>query len=110
MMNSVMLIGRLVKIHDFVLEEENKKAIEITLAIPRNCKNEEGCYDTDFIKVIVKSKVMISTTIEYCKTGDLISVSGRVCRLSDDNEMYILGNKISFLAMDKESVRDDKKY
>lgn len=105
MMNRVMLIGRITKIHDFIIveEEENRECIEITIAVPRYYKNKMGNYDSDFIKVLVKNKEIVSTTIEYCKMGDLIGVDACLCKLSNDNEMYIMANKISFLAMSKDS-------
>lgn len=103
-MNRVLLVGRITKIHDFIVaEEENRECIEITIAVPRYYKNKMGNYDVDFIKVLVKTKEILSATLEYCKMGDLIGVDGCVCKLSNDNEMYILANKISFLAMSKES-------
>lgn len=104
-MNRVLLVGRITKIHDFIVaeEEKNRECIEITIAVPRYYKNKMGNYDVDFIKVLVKTKEILSATLEYCKMGDLIGVDGCVCKLSNDNEMYIMANKISFLAMSKGS-------
>ena len=101
MMNRVVLVGRITKI------EKNRESAEITIAVPRYYKNKMGEYDVDFIKVIVKNltngyKEIVSTTIEYCGVGDLIGVDGCVCKLDTDNEMYILANKIRFLAMSKD--------
>ena len=103
MMNRVTLVGRIAKIHDFIVEEEDRECVEITIAVSRYYKNEMGEYDVDFIKVIVKDRKMVSTTIEYCEMGDLIGVDGCVCKLSNDNEMYIIANKISFLSAREES-------
>lgn len=107
MINRVVLVGKITKIHDFTIEEENRECIEITLAVPRYYKNKMGDYDVDFIKVLVKNKEILSTVLACCKVGDLIGVDGCVCKLSNDNEMYILVNKISFLAMSEDSEEND---
>lgn len=97
MINRVVLVGRITKI------EKNRESAEITIAVPRYYKNKMGDYDVDFIKVLVKNKEILATVLAYCKVGDLIGADGCVCKLSNDNEMYIMANKISFLAMSKES-------
>ena len=97
MINRVVLVGRITKI------EKNRESAEITIAVPRYYKNKMGDYDVDFIKVLVKNKEILATVLAYCKVGDLIGADGCVCKLSNDNDMYIMANKISFLAMSKES-------
>lgn len=96
MNNQIYLIGRLVSDPE-INETENGKITDITLAIPRSYKNEEGIYETDFIPVRLWRGIAESTT-EWCHKGDLIGVRGRVARLNDEDNLTIVADKISFLA------------
>ena len=50
MHNLVYLIGRLVSDPELKTTENNKEYTTITLAVQRNFKNQDGIYETDFIK------------------------------------------------------------
>ena len=95
MVNNLLLVGRLVSDPE-INETENGKVTDITLAVPRSYKNEEGEYETDFIPVKLFRQIA-STTVEYCRKGDLIGVKGRVARLSGEN-LKIVAEKITFLS------------
>ena len=69
---------------------------EITLAVPRSFKNDEGLYDTDFIKCILWN-VIAENTAEYCEKGDLIAVKGRLQCLGG-NELQVVAESTSFLS------------
>lgn len=97
MMNQVMLIGRMVSIEDI---ENNEKSI-LTIAINRNFKNSEGIYETDFIKCVLY-KIISGRVKEYCTKGDLIGVHGRVKCGSEDKNLEIVADKITFLSSKKE--------
>ena len=99
MLNQVMVIGRLV---ETPILEENEKGIKvtvITLAVSRCFKNDEGLYDTDFIKCETY-RTLAETTTEYCKKGDLVAVKGRLECL-DNNNLHLIAEKITFLANNK---------
>ena len=49
MMNQAMLVGRLTRDPEVVENESGTKYSNLTLAVPRNFKNEDGVYETDFI-------------------------------------------------------------
>lgn len=99
MNNQIILIGRLTK--DAELNEtEEKKVCNITLAVPRYFKNEQGLYETDFIPVILTGSIAESTA-EYCKRGDLIGMRGRIQGTNEN--LQIIADKVSFLAMRKEN-------
>ena len=69
MLNQVVVVGRLVDTPD-VKETENGKAVSnITVAVPRSYKNENGEYETDFLDCTLWGDVA-KTTYEYCKKGD----------------------------------------
>lgn len=93
MLNQIVLVGRLVSNPE--LEGEN---CEITLAVPRSYKNEEGVYETDYIKCQLHKEIA-KNTCEYCKKGDLIGIRGRV--QSTNNEIEIITGKVTFLSSKK---------
>ena len=47
------------------------------LAVPRNYKNSNGEYETDFVDCVLWTTVA-ENTAEYCKVGDMIGVKGRL--------------------------------
>ena len=81
MLNSVVLVGRLKEI------KENT----IIIAVPRNYKNEEGEYETDFIECQI-SKHMNEKVENWCKVGDILGIKGRV-----ETDNIIKADKITFL-------------
>jgi len=77
MVNQIVLVGRIARAPETKTSENGKKFATLTLAVPRNYKNSNGEYDTDFLDCTLWSSVAESTS-EYCKTGDMIGVKGRV--------------------------------
>lgn len=101
MLNQVIVVGRLVD-RPIVEENENgKKVSVITLAVPRSYKNTEGVYDTDYIECTLWSRIA-ENTAEYCRTGDVVGVKGRLARLSG-NELQVIAEKVTFLSSRKEN-------
>ena len=99
MLNQVVIVGRLVS-KPIVEENENgRKVSEITLAVPRSFKNDEGIYDTDFIKCILWNGIA-ENTVEYCNKGDIIGVKGRLECLGG-NELQVIAEKVTFLSTNK---------
>ena len=104
MINQIMLVGRLVKTPDLFITETGKKGSFITLAVGRPYKNQNGEYDTDFIDCTLWTGVAESTA-EYCKTGDIIGIRGRIqTRIVEDENglkekiMEIVADKVTFLS------------
>lgn len=106
MLNQVILVGRLT--HDIVLEkckdkdkfQEGKNYAVITLAIPRSFKNADGVYDTDFISTIAYDNIATNTA-EYISKGDIVGVKGRTAKSSQDSELQIIAEKVTFLSKSK---------
>lgn len=96
MLNQVILVGRISKELEIKESEEGKKLCTVTLAIPRSFKNQDGVYDTDFIKCFLWNSVAENTK-EYCHKGDLIGIKGR---LQNNNE--VIAEKVTFLSTNKE--------
>jgi len=104
MINQITLVGRLVRTPELDLTESGKKVSTITLAVPREYKNVNGEYDADFIDCTLWTGVAESAS-EYCKTGDVIGVRGKVqSRLIEKEDgtkvkkMEVVADRISFLA------------
>ena len=112
MHNLVYLIGRLCE--DTVTKEyeDGKSMLTINLAVQRSFKNENGIYETDFIRCILWNGIAAHTS-EYCKKGDLVGVKGRIQNRSYDDsgeKKYItevIVDKVSFLASKKDTVSEE---
>lgn len=107
MINQITLVGRLVRTPELDLTENGKKVSTITLAVPREYKNINGEYDTDFIDCTLWTGIAESAS-EYCKTGDILGVRGKVqSRLiekedgSKTKKMEVVADRISFLSSSK---------
>ena len=103
MHNLVYLIGRLASEPDVKQLDNDKSTLSINLAVQRSFKNEDGIYETDFIRCILWNGVAIHTS-EYCHKGDLVGVKGRLQNRKyeiDDDVKYItevIVDKVSFLS------------
>lgn len=110
MLNHVILVGRLVRTPELQLTETGKKRASITLAVSRGYKNPNGEYETDFLDCTLWTGIA-ENTAEYCKTGDLLGVKGRLQTWLIDNEdgtrykkVEVVAEKVTFLT----STRTDK--
>lgn len=95
MLNQIVLVGRLTSDPEILEVENEKKVANITLAVPRSFKNENGEYDTDFIQCILWNGIATNTS-EYCKKGDLIGIKGRM--QSNEGKLEIVAEKVTFLS------------
>lgn len=113
MLNQIILVGRLVKTPELFLTENGKKGSIVTLAIGRGFKNVDGEYDTDFIDVNLWS-VVAENTAEYCKTGDVVGIRGRLQSRIIENEdgtkykkMEVIADKVTFLSSAKSGKEEE---
>lgn len=104
MLNQVILVGRLVRNPELQLTENGKKISVVTLAVNRAFKNVNGEYDTDFFDCTLWTSVA-ENTAEYCRTGDVIGVKGRLqTRIfeKDDGSKFkkteIVAERVTFLS------------
>lgn len=106
MHNMVYLIGRLASDPEIKQLDDDRSTLSINLAVQRSFKNEDGIYETDFIRCILWNGVA-THTIEYCHKGDLVGVKGRLQTRKyevNDEVKYItevIVDKISFLSSKK---------
>lgn len=112
MVNKTVLVGRITQDPKVTELENGKKVCNITVAVPRSYKNENGEYDTDFIKCSMWSGVAENTS-EYCKQGDLIGITGRIQTrvIETDNSkrtiQEVVADEVTFLAKSKEKNNDE---
>lgn len=117
MVNQIVLVGRIAKAPETRTTENGKKTATLTLAVPRNYKNINGEYETDFLDCTLWSSVAESTS-EYCQTGDMIGVKGRVqSRIIETPEgtkrrkTEIVAERITFLTSNpnrKQEIQTEK--
>lgn len=104
MLNQLVIVGRLTKDIEVKTLENGKTVSNITLAIPRSYRNENGEYDTDFLDCVLWDGIAKNTS-EYCRKGDLLGVKGRMTnRIDKDNNrvMEIVAEKVTFLSTRKD--------
>ena len=107
MLNQVVLVGRIVKTPELRVTDSGKKVTTVTLAVPRSYKNSTGEYDTDFLDCTLWTNVA-ENTVEYCQSGDMVGVKGRLqTRVFEDEEgnkskkTEIVAEKVTFLSSKK---------
>lgn len=114
MVNQIVLVGRLVRNPELKVTETGKSTTTITLAVPRNYKNSEGVYDTDFLDCTLWTSIAENTT-EYCKTGDMLGVKGRIqTRViegedgSKKKKTEIVAEKVTFLSSARKKDEEEE--
>lgn len=107
MINSTILVGRLVRNIEVRFTKDEKAVGNFTLAINRRFKNQNGEYETDFIDCVIFGK-QAETMAQYTKKGDLIGVEGSIQKRTyedkEKNKHYIteiMVEKITFLQTNK---------
>lgn len=104
MLNQTVLVGRLINDPEVKKIDSGKEVANITLAVPRAYKNEEGVYETDFIDCTLWNSVA-KNTAEYCKKGDLLGVKGKIqtTMVDDKKVIEVVAEKVTFLSSRKDS-------
>ena len=114
MHNLVYLIGRLTENPEVKELEDGRSMLTSNLAVQRSFKNEDGIYETDFLRCILWNGVAARTS-EYCKSGDLVGIKGRLQNRKYEDENNTTGyitevivDKVSFLASKREDINADE--
>ena len=81
------------RINNIDLEDDK---CTLAMKVTRGYKNENGEYEEDLINIQVFDNLS-NTLNEYCKTGDLVGVKGRI-----QNSNVLIAEKITFLSNKKE--------
>lgn len=88
MVNNFILVGRITELKDNGM----------VITVPRQFKNEEGIYESDMFNAIIGDE-MYNKVNEYCKTGDVVGLRGRLQTL--DGNVVLIVEKITFLSSKK---------
>jgi len=109
MHNLVSLIGRLTENPTLKKTDNDNGMLTINLAVQRSFRNEDGLYDTDYIRCVLWNGIAEHTS-EYCKKGDLVGVRGRLQTRSYEEKgetkyiTEVIVDKVSFLASRKDPI------
>lgn len=104
MMNNVTLVGRLT--HEPEVKEINDgtKRTVINVAVPRDYRNSDGIYETDFIKCVLWNGIA-SATKDYCHKGDVVGIKGKLQTRTYENEnkekkhiLEVIVDKVTFIS------------
>ncbi len=113
-MNQVVLVGRLCCEPEIIGDDERKRSI-ITIAVNRPFKNMDGIYETDFIRCVLWNNIALNT-FEYCHTGDVIGIKGRLQTSSYEDEqknkksvMDVIAEKVTFLSSNNKNSEKERK-
>ena len=123
MLNQVVLVGRLTKDPEVKVLDNGKKYTSIIVAVSRSYKNSDGLYDTDFVKCTLWNGIA-ANTCEYCHSGDVVGIKGRLQVNSSEVENNIVTNhnqqeqnssavndvnqNVAFGEMPKQPVQEEK--
>lgn len=85
MINQVTLVGRLTKDPESRKTLEGKSVLNVTVAVNRQFKNQQGQIDTDFVLCTLWNRAADNTE-KYCRKGSVIGVTGRIQTRFYENE------------------------
>ena len=86
-MNHVILVGRLTETPEIENKEQDQSRMVMNIAVPRTFRNQDGIYETDFIRCILWNGIA-KRTRDYCSKGDVVCVRGRLqIRNYENSEM-----------------------
>lgn len=85
MINNVTLVGRLTAAPDLRKTPSNVSALQGTLAVNRNFKNQNGEREADFIN-FQAWRGTADIIAEYCGKGSIIGITGRIQTRNYENQ------------------------
>lgn len=77
MINNVVLSGRITRNLELKQTNNNNSSLNITLAVERNYKDQNGQKQTDFISCKAFGK-RAETIAQYCQKGDFLEITGSI--------------------------------
>lgn len=116
MINNVVLVGRLTRDLELRYTTSNKAAVNFTLAVNRNFKNERGELQADFIGCTAYGK-QAENMARFLNKGSLIGIEGRISTRNyqgkDGKTVYItevIADKVNFLESKKQGNNNQQGY
>ena len=77
MINQVTLVGRLTKDPELKITVDGIPVTNVTLAVKRHYRNQNGVMDADFVQCTLWRKTA-ENTAEYCRKGSVVGITGRI--------------------------------
>jgi single-strand DNA-binding protein len=112
LLNSIILIGRLVRDPELRYTSNGKPFSYFTLAVDRNYKNSEGEKETDFINVVAWGK-LAEHCAHYLVKGRLSAVKGQlqIRKNKQEGRTYVnpevIADQVQFLEWAKKDEQKD---
>lgn len=85
MINSVVLVGRLVRDPELKYTPAGDAVASFSLAVNRNFKNAQGEREADFINIVIWRK-QAENLAKWAKKGALIGITGRIQTRNYENQ------------------------
>ncbi|WP_141430989.1 single-stranded DNA-binding protein [Bacillus sp. 03113] len=85
MINQVTLVGRLTRNPDLKVTPDGTYVTNVTVAVNRNYRNQNGDFDADFVQCTLWKKTA-ENTVQYCRKGSLIGITGRIQTRNYNNQ------------------------
>jgi single-strand DNA-binding protein len=85
MINQVTLVGRLTKDPELRITPDGTSVVNVTLAVNRHFKNQNGDYEADFVHCTLWRKVA-ENTANYCRKGAIIGITGKIHTRNYNNQ------------------------
>src|SRR3954447_26239973 len=101
MINQVTLVGRLTKDPELRLTPEGTSVTNVILAVNRQFRNQQGEIGADFVQCTLWKRIA-ENTVQYCRKGSLIGITGRIHTRNYDNQE---GRRIFVTEVIAETVR-----
>ncbi|MCQ6274648.1 single-stranded DNA-binding protein [Bacillus sp. V3B] len=101
MINQVTLVGRLTKDPELRLTPEGTSVTNVTLAVNRQYRNQQGEIGADFVQCTLWKKTA-ENTVQYCRKGSLIGITGKIHTRHYDNQE---GRRVYMTEVVAETVR-----
>lgn len=85
MLNSICLVGRLIKNAELKYVNDSMAVATFTLAVNRNFKSQNGEREADFINCVIWRQ-QAENLANWAKKGALIGITGRIQTRSYENQ------------------------
>ena len=113
MVNTVMLVGRLVQDIEVKTLESGRIVTNVPLAVSRGYKNQDGIYETDFFDCVLWDGIAQNAS-DYCHKGDVVGIRGRLQSSIYEKDsvkhkaIEVVVEKLTFLSSKKKEDEETK--
>lgn len=116
LINQVTLVGRMTKDPELKTTTEGTAVSQITLAVSRHFRNQNGEIEADFIPCTLWRKAA-ENTVQYCRKGSVVGITGRLQTRHYDNRegkrVYVtevVAETIRFLSAKPAEVKEPPEH